>query len=228
MSVVSIPSDFEQFEIETPDGTLEFHGKLLGVIDNERRGRPRWAEIELYQYAVTDEDGNMHGQQYLLHTMGHSVVYHRHDGACNRGVTVRADEIPQRAEYPKDLEPCTDTVVRGNVVAKGCYPADWTTVPYGTLFDLEVLRHTRIICPTAEEVVSQLRRPGKRPCTVCGSAGVIAAGVIGAGVPCPSCHGRGYITTGESVLSAPGQRLIEMVRYRDPEIARAVNRTVKL
>lgn len=221
-----IPEDFEHHVIETPDGTLEFSGKLLGVIDNERRGRPRWAEIELWKYAITDEHDIRYGQQaYLLHTMGHSVVYHRHEAACNRGVAVPVEEFRLRAEFPDDLEPCDDTVVRGNVVQRGCHPGDWRDMPYGTLLDLEVLRHLQFFCPTADDVLSQLRRPSRVSCAMCGGEAVVMG--EGRRVPCPSCHGRGY-TPGEPVLSAPGQRLVEMVRFRDPDLARAVNRTVKL
>jgi hypothetical protein len=218
---VDIPSDFSHFEIETPDGVLEFDGKLLGVIDNERRGRPRWAEIELYKYLVTDT-GDPGQQAYLLHTMGHSVVYHAEGSHCNRGVAVPVEEFRLRAEFPDDLEPCADTLTRGNVTSKGCHPADWRDAPAGTLFELEVLRHTKIICPTAEDALDWLRRPSKVPCGACESRGVVMS------LPCPACHGRGFTATGKPVLTAPGQRLVEIARFRDPDIERAVGRTVKL
>ena len=218
-----IPTDFVTWAIDTPDGTLEFTGKLLGVIDNERRGRPRWAEIELYKYLVTDLANPLYGQQvYLLHTMGHSVVYHRHDSTCNRGVAVPVEEFPLRAEFPDDLEPCTDTIIRGNVVSRGCYPHNWKKASPGTVFDLELLRHTKITCATAEDVMQWLRRPSKKPCQVCDSHGLIADGT------CPACHGKGYTASGEPTLTAPGQRLIEMARFRDPDIAKAANKPVKL
>lgn len=220
---VEIPSDFMTFEIDTPDGTLEFTGKLLGVIDNERRGRPRWAEIELYRYLVTDAADPLYGQQaYLLHTMGHSVVYHRHDSPCNRGVSIPVEEFSVRAEFPDDLEPCCDTIIRGNVVGAGCYPPDWRSAPAGTVFDLEMLRHTKIVCPTAEDALSWLRRPARKPCASCEGQGSVS------GAACHACHGRGYTASGEPVLTAPGQRLVEVAKFRDPDIARAVNRTVKL
>jgi hypothetical protein len=218
-----VPTDFVTFEIDTPDGTLEFYGKLLGVIDNERRGRPRWAEIELYKYLVSDPGDPLYGSQaYLLHTMGHSVVYHRHDSACNRGVTVPVEEFPLRAEFPDDLEACADTIIRGNVVAKGCYPEDWQSAAPGTVYDLEVLRHTKIICPSAEDALQWLRRPSKKPCASCDGNGLVA------GATCGTCHGKGFTASGEPVLTAPGQRLVEMARFRDPEIAKAAGRTVKL
>lgn len=221
-----IPEGFTAWEIESADGTLEFDGKLLGTVNNERRGRSRWAEIVLYKYLISDPADPRYGQQaYLLHTMGHSVVYHRHDSACGQGVPVPVEEFPLRAEFPDDLEPCTDTLVRGRVVASGCYPPDWTKAKAGTVFDLEVLRHLQYFCPTADDVLHQLRRPSRELCEACGGDGSIANGVRR--VACSACHGKGSVP-GEPALSAPGQRLIEIVRFRDPDIARAANRTVKL
>ncbi len=217
-----IPSDFERHVIELPDGPVEFTGKLLGDIDNERRGRPRWAEIRLYKYVVLDPARRSYGsQEYLLHTMGHSVVYHRHDSPCNRGVEVPVEEFAERAEFPQDLEPCADVVLRGRVASRGCYPPDWRTAAEGTPFGLEVLRHTKFALATADDVLQQLRRPAKVPCRTCGAAGWTG------GIMCEACQGRGTVA-GKPVLTAPGQRLVEIVRFRDPEMARALQRGVQL
>ena len=206
-----IPGDFSHIEIATPDGTLSFDGKLLDVVDNERRGRPRWAEIELYKYIVTEPGDELYGRQvYLLHTMGHSVVYHRHESDCNRGIAVPVEEFRIRAEFPDDLEPCQDSYLGGRLISRGCYPGDWRNAPKETMFDLEVLRHTYFKCPTADDVLRQLRR--RKPCRECDAQG------------CHACHGKGFT----EALSAPGQRLVEMVRFKEPEIARAAQRTVKL
>jgi hypothetical protein len=192
---ISIPSDMKQISIETMDGTLEFHGKLLGVVDNERRGRPRWAEIELYKYIDTDPahislnpDLNTYGQQlYLLHTMGHSVVYHTPSGNCNRGILVPVKEIQDRAEFPHDLEPCEE-----------CNPLRWEYSPEDSTVEVEVLRHLVYKCRTAEDVLAKLRRPPR------------------GGVP------------GAPVLSSPGQRLVELVKYKDDDIRLAAQRIVRL
>lgn len=188
--------------IETMDGTLEFHGKLLGVVDNERRGRPRWAEIELYKYVDTDESHisanpelNTYGKQlYLLHTMGHSVVYHAVDGDCNKGILVPVEDFGNRAEFPGDLEPCED-----------CNPDPWYDATPGTMFELEVLRHLIYKCRTAEDVMVRLRRPPRR----IGTRDV-------------------HFTAEPAVLSSPGQRLVELVKYKDDDIRRAASRTVRL
>lgn len=222
---MDIPEGFtglDEIEIPTPDGTIRFMGELIDVVDNERRGRPRWAEIELYRYVITDPRSPECGaKRYLLHTMGHSVIYHRHESACNKGISVPVEEFETRAEFPDDLEPCRDVVSRGRVISRGCYPEDWQTAEEGTMFDLEVVRHTNFFCPTPEAVMEQLRRAARKTCTGCDGRRTMN------GEPCPVCEGRGYLY-GERELSAPGQRLVEMARARDEGIAKAADRTVML
>lgn len=226
-SALTIPRDMKKVTIETQDGILEFHGKLLGMVDNERRGRPRWAEIKLYKYldtdpahVVVDDDGipigelSTYGKEvYLLHTMGHSIVYHGHESDCNRGVTVAVEDFENRAEFPDWLEPCED-----------CHPPDWELAEDGTLYELEVLRHTIAPCRNAEAVLERLRRKSKKTCPQCNGSGSYPKFTRQV---CSECHANGYVD-GPSVLSAPGQRLIEMVKYKDPEIKKAASRSVKL
>lgn len=212
-----IPNDFRHYEIETPDGTLSFDGKLLGVVDNDRKNRPRWVEIELYRYIVTEPGDDLYGQQvYLVHMMGHSVVYHLHESDCNRGIAVPVEEFSYRTEFPQELEACRDVWAGGKLISRGCNPGDWRTSPNGTMYDVEVLRHTYAKCTTADDVLRQLRK--KKPCRACNARG------IAHGTTCHTCHGKGF----DEMLSAPGQRLVELVRYKDAEIAQAARRTVKL
>lgn len=237
---LAIPSDMKLIHIHTMDGTIELHGRKLGVVDNERRGRPRWAEIELYRYIDTDishvvnvkgadgetlidpdtnepvinEEATTYGKViYLLHTMGHSVVYHRHDGDCNRGIAVPVDEFEDRAEFPEDLEPCED-----------CSPIDWRDVPAETIYDLEVLRHLIYPCKNPEAVLERLRRPSKVTCPQCHGDRSYPQSTRAV---CQKCHGRGYVS-GAQQLSAPGMRLVEMVKWKDDAIRQAAQRTVRL
>lgn len=216
----SIPADFQEIGIETAEGTVFITGQLLGRIDNERRGRPRWAEIKLYKYAST-KPGNYGQQYYLLHTLGHSVVYHVHDSPCNRGIPVPVSEFPERAEFPEDLEPCEDALSRGRVTGRGCYPPDWKTLPPETLLDLEVTRHTVFDSLDAEGVLDQLRRAERKTCPACEGRQRIDGG------PCQRCASRGFIF-GNRTLSAPGQRLMEIVRPYDSELADAASQSVTL
>ena len=214
---LEIPEDMNLTEIETSEGTLSFYGKHLGTVDNERDGRPRWAEIELYKYVSTDPEemiesrvlGNVktYGRHmYLLHTMGHSVLYHE-KGGCNKGVLVPVGDFRVRAEFPEYLEACPD-----------CRPEDWKTLDKETVMELEVIRHLIYKCATAVDLLAELRRPGKKSCPDCGGT---------RGSQCRRCRGKGWVP-GPPVLSAPGARLVEMVKFRDPEIAKASSTIRKL
>jgi hypothetical protein len=214
---LTFPDDMGPLEITTSEGTLTFHGKHLGTVDNERDGRPRWAELELYKYMSTDPDeviesrvlGNVKTfgrQMYLLHTMGHSVLYHKKNG-CNKGVLVPVGDFAKRAEFPEYLEPCPE-----------CRPPDWSTMDNETVMELEVIRHLIYKCATAVDLLAELRRPGKKSCPGCG-------GVRGG--QCVRCRGKGWVP-GPPTLSAPGARLVEMVKFRDEDIRKAASTTRKL
>lgn len=212
---LTFPADMHPLEIETSEGILSFHGKHLGTVDNERDGRSRWAELELYKYVATDPEEMIesrvlgtvqtYGRQvYLLHTMGHSVLYHK-KGGCNKGVLVPVEEFPVRAEFPEFLEACPD-----------CRPPAWSAMPDGTVMELEVVRHLIYKCATATDLLAELRRPGKKSCPECGGR-----------ERCDRCRGKGWVP-GPPVLSAPGARLIEMVKYKDEDIRKASAATRRL
>jgi hypothetical protein len=219
--VLIIPDDMKLIRIETTDQPQEFYGRLLGVVDNERHGRPRWAEIELYRYVDTDPahisdnpDLNTYGgQMYLLHTMGHSVLYHRHEGDCNKGIAIAAEDFPNRAEFPRDLEPCEE-----------CEPDNWKAGPATTIFDLEVIRHTIKKFRNAEAVLDGLRRRYKIVCDQCNGAGSFPPFTRQL---CDRCHGRREIE-GPPLLTAPGIRLVEQVKWKDREIREAIQKPVRL
>ena len=219
---VTIPKGMNLIQIPTTDGTIELYGRLLGVVDNERRGRPRWAEIELLEYVDTDTahisenpDLNTYGQQlYLLHTMGHSVVYHRHDADCNKGVAVYRADFPFRAEFPvEDLEPCEE-----------CQPPYLENITPDTMMNLEVLRHLIYKCKSAEVVLEKLRRPSRVTCPQCYGVGSYPKFTRQV---CNQCNAKGYVA-GPPTLSSPGQRLVEIAKWKDPAIRAAVSRPVRL
>src|ERR1700744_2534723 len=145
-----IPQDMQKIVIDASP-PWELWGIYLGAVDNERTSKPRWAELRLYKYLDTDESHrstrpelNTYGHQlYLLHTLGHSAVYHRADGHCNRGIVLKVSEFGQHAEFkPYDLEPCRD-----------CRPPRLRdTNPWDEL-GLEILRHTFFKCRNAEAVI---------------------------------------------------------------------------
>lgn len=207
----------------------EICGKLLGNVDNDRLSRPRWAELELFRYIDTNPGHDTYGHElYLLHTMGHSLVYHRLDCDSNRGIEAPAGKFPEIAEFPDDLEPCADEYVKGRQVP-GCYPPDWRKVPPATKLRVEVIRHVTIKCRNADAVIERLSRPSKTTCDICNGSRKIAS-VVGQEMvtaQCWKCDGQGWMP-GPPALTAPGGRLIETVKYEDDAIREAAGRKVRL
>jgi len=120
----------EIHRVQDVDRVIEFEGTLITNITTEVPESPRWLELELYRLT----DGT---DRYVLHVVGRSVVYHVHDGACNTGVAVDPQDLPE------DSEPCFK-----------CKPFAGD----GTV-DLESDRHTVHVCDTASDVVDKLRLP---------------------------------------------------------------------
>lgn len=69
----------------------EFDGWLLAFATTESPDFPRWTTMDLYE--TTDGD-------FVVYTVGHSVVYHDPGGSCNSGV------LTEVADLPEDAEPC--------------------------------------------------------------------------------------------------------------------------
>lgn len=232
---LDIPAGMKLIRIPTEDGTWELYGCRLDSIDNDRRDRPRWAEIGLLQYFDTNPlhdrncpdpewRGKYGTQVWLIHTMGHSVLYHVNNSECNKGVEFPVEEFPDRSEFRvEELEPCEKCQPpeldftrddRGGIV--------WgPATPPGMLLDLEMLWHTVVPCPAPELVLANLRRPVKTPCVTCGGSGKAGEG------RCEVCGGRG-LTLGALTLTSPGKRLLQKVKYKDPAIRRAMQEIVQL
>ena len=209
------------------EGTIELqYGKFIDSVDNDRGERPRWAEIRLYKYVDADpghdeslpeddEDYAMFGKQrYLIYTIGHTVIYHEHGSECNKGVPVRAgdfpllgtDRAPVRSEHPEDLDPC-----------EVCEPGDWRAASEDTLFELEVTWYKFFKCKTGDDVLMALRKDPK--CRHCWHKPHESR----------TCWCRcDMYEEGPRPLSVPGRRLVEQVRRKDPEIARAAAKKMRL
>lgn len=125
-SLVHIPND---------DGVLEFAGRLIAASSTEQPGKPRWVELELYQ--VTDGTG-----RYVLHRIGRSVVYHRSDGPCHRGVTVPATDLDHTSQ------PCP--------LCRPAAPGIAKAIPHA-LISIETDYHATQLCDAASQVLDRLR-----------------------------------------------------------------------
>lgn len=214
---LSIPKGMKHYELPAGDQTLDFTGRLIKSIDNDRGDRPRWAELRLYKIIDTNPDHDetcpdpewqgMYGRElWLLYTIGHTLVYHRAGAECNKGIAVKAGDFPDRAEDPDAMEACD-----------ACQPADWESVAPDQEFELEVTWYSYTPCVTAEKVLEALRRDPR--CNQCNHK-------PHGGWRCKDCGCSDY-TEGPRMMSVPGRRLIEHVRHLDADIARAVDRKVR-
>lgn len=109
----------------------EFTGALIGEASTETPQAVRWTEIELYK---------TEGGHYVIHRIGRSVLYHRHDSACNTGVARRVDELDPEFDY----QPCLR-----------CCPRELDQLNDGDLVDEELDKHSVDVCE-AEEVYDRL------------------------------------------------------------------------
>lgn len=226
-AALNIPRGMKYIQLPVEDGFIELeHGSLIEMVDNDRLGRPRWAEIRLYKYIDADpghndglpeddDDFAMFGKQrYLIYTVGHTVVYHQLDSECNKGVPLTAADFPGlasgdceiRTEHPSDLEPC-----------ERCRPAAWQDVPGETAFEIEVTWFKYFKCKTGDDVLLALRKDPK--CRHCWHRPHEHRSCW--------CRCESY-EEGPRPLSVPGRRLVEKARRKDPEIARAAARKIRL
>lgn len=198
--------------LELPAGECDLileNPLLVTEVDNDRGDRPRWAQIQLWSYDTPA------GRQYLIYTIGHSVIYHVHGPrGCGNGIPVTAAEFPTLgtpaapipAEPAADLDPCED-----------CQPPPWQDAPPSTLFNVEYTWYRHRKCADGDEVIDGLRRDPK--CRNCWHRHKT-------GRPC-WCRCDQYEESPRT-LSIPGRQLVEQARRADPEIARAARRKLRL
>jgi hypothetical protein len=180
----------EEHILPAGDDTLEFTGRLIAVVDNDRGDRPRWAELRLYK--VSGER-----RLWLLYTIGHSLVYHQAGSDCKKGIRMAAGDFRERAEDWRDLEGC-----------EHCSPPDWGRALPGTEFDLEVTWYTHVTCRTPDEVYCALLREPRCKNCLCKPHD---------GQRCRRCRCAEYAEA-PRVLSVPGRRLWENARRADPDL----------
>jgi hypothetical protein len=138
----------KHFELPIGEKTLDFSGRLLYTVNNDRGDRPRWAELRLYKVLSEAEDDEPR-LIWLLYTIGHTLVYHTPRSRCRKGKLTAVRHFEEVAEDPDNLEPCGV-----------CDPPDWEDAGDGTLFDLEVTWYSYTPCPTPGKVYDALCRPG--------------------------------------------------------------------
>lgn len=103
----------QEFALLDRDGIEHpFTGWLLASESTEQPGNPRWTVLEGYRTV---------GGNYILHTLGCSVVYHRLGSSCNTG------EPAAGREMEPGLEPC-----------RRCRPAENYASTSEEIFSVEV------------------------------------------------------------------------------------------
>lgn len=190
---ITLPEGMKEYKLPAGKEKLEFWGRFLDKSDTDSGERLRWAELRLYKIIGTEKGDGWGVQSWLLYTIGHSLVYHTLDSACNRGIRARVRDFPGKNEDWADLEPCP-----------GCSPPGLPGINDGDdEFELEITWYSYARCQDPGDVIRALSR-----CETCRHKPHESRCRCG-------CEDR------SEVLSAPGRRLIEQVRDLDPEIHKA-------
>jgi hypothetical protein len=211
-SGVELPPGMDYHELPADSEKLEFWGRFIDKTDTDDGENDRWAELQYWFILDTDPshdgslpeddpDRGMFGKQLrLVYTIGHSLVWHRYPGGCNKGVKVLGREFPaSTTEDPDSLMPC-----------ERCHPGDWEESP-DTEFRLEKPWYSYSACRTPQEAITALSR-----CANCRDK-------PHEGVRCYRCGCTRY--TG--VLTTPGRTLVTQLAKVDPELAQAASKARK-
>jgi hypothetical protein len=125
----------ELVRIWNEDEVLEFSGRLIATATTKQPGKPRWLEMKLHR--LTDGTG-----RYVISRVGRSVVYHRYDGPCNRGVPAPASELVLESV------PCAACAAPALDVAK---------MMAGVPVAKEADHYSATVCDDAQHVLQRLR-----------------------------------------------------------------------
>lgn len=134
----SSPEAAQLVRVQGDDTVLEFNGELIATATTHWPGKPRWLDMELWR--VTDGTG-----RYVIGRVGRSLVYHKHDGPCGRGVPVLATDLDATAI------PCVDC---------GAPALNITKAMPGRHVMKEAEHPSAEVCEGAQEVLQALRMSG--------------------------------------------------------------------
>jgi hypothetical protein len=122
--------------------SYEWEGALIAPVTTQRPAhsdrRPRWLEMNLYRL---DSGG------YLLHRLGHSVVYHLAGGPC----AFKGEEVTVEA-LPDDAVRCEDAPLPRGPVCAPPWPQDLAD---DEVVLLEQVRHTIDQAPDPRAIVER-------------------------------------------------------------------------
>lgn len=129
-------------------GPLRFRGEVIADLswtyEQAREiGHNRWTDIRVYQVA----DNKVY--RYVVEVIGRSVVYHRVDGSCHKGVTMSVARISEDEDRYDALHPCDL-----------CKPVELDELDDSKKVTVEVDLPKIIKCRNAEQLVGELRGDG--------------------------------------------------------------------
>lgn len=123
--------------VQDDDHVIEFSGEKVAFATTHWAGKPRWLDIQLWR--VTDGSG-----RYVIQRVGRSLVYHKYNGPCSRGVPFAVTELSH------DAVPCSDCAAPPLNIAR--------TIP-GGLVMREADHPSAVVCASAADVLASLRLP---------------------------------------------------------------------
>lgn len=129
-------------------GPLRFRGEVIADLSwtytqAHEIGHNRWTDIRVYQVG----DNKMY--RYVVEVVGRSVVYHRTNGSCHKGVTMSVARISEDEERYDALQPCDI-----------CKPVELDELDDAAQVTVEVDLPKIIKCRDAKQLVDELRRDG--------------------------------------------------------------------
>ncbi len=131
----------ELVRVKDDDQILEFAGELIAASTTRQGTKPRWLELSLYR--ITDGTG-----RYVIGRTGRSLVRHRLNGPCNRGIPTPVHDLPPHSTPCATCSAPSLDILRAMPNAKAAQ---------------EVSHHSAIICSDASAVLRRLRLNGGEP-----------------------------------------------------------------
>lgn len=132
------------------EGLLSFNGEMIAEMTwsyeaAKARGHQRWTDLVLYRVA---EEGVPY--RYALQVVARSVVYHKTDGPCHRGVRMTVGVLARDVDAARflALDPCAEP---------GCQPLDLDDLADEDRVKVEEDFPALHRCETAAQVVDILK-----------------------------------------------------------------------
>lgn len=127
-----------------------FQGQLIGAVtmapeEALKKGYVKWTDLILYRAHSSEP------YAYYVQVVGRSLLYHRPEGPCHRGVRMQVSVLAQNEERYDLMEPCP---------VPGCKPADLDELEDADTVSVEVDFFSSGLCRTADDAVEYLYNRG--------------------------------------------------------------------